>query len=162
RRIRPLFYLTPQALAESQILMDAKKLDAAIDVLNGSLETRERIYDGGFDGPAYRPHDLAQIYDRLGQAAALKGDNLQAIDYFEIVAAQGSDIPEALESVALYSLAELYRQSGRYERALSAIERGLAIEYDGSLPTPTRALWTGDWSVLKAQVLDQGGKALVN
>ena len=162
RRIRPLFYLTPQALAESQILMDANKLDEAIDVLNGSLETRERIYDGGFDGPAYRPHDLAQIYDRLGQAAALKGDNLQAIDYFEIVAAQGGNIPEALESVALYSLAELYRQSGRYERALSAIERGLAIEYDGSLPTPTRALWTGDWSVLKAQVLDQGGKALVN
>ena len=94
--------------------------------------------------------------------AALKGDKIQAINYFEIVAAQGNNIPEALESVALYSLAELYRQSARYERALSAIESGLAINYDGSLPTPARDSWTGDWSALKAQVLDQGGKALVN
>ena len=162
RRIRPLFYLTPQALAKSQTLIDVNELDEAIAVLNGSLETRERIYDGGFDGPGYRPHDLAQIYDRLGQVAALKGDKIQAINYFEIVAAQGNNIPEALESVALYSLAELYRQSARYERALSAIESGLAINYDGSLPTPARDSWTGDWSALKAQVLDQGGKALVN
>ena len=162
RRIRPLFYLTPQALAKSQTLIDINELDEAIAVLNGSLETRERIYDGGFDGPGYRPHDLAQIYDRLGQVAALKGDKIQAINYFEIVAAQGNNIPEALESVALYSLAELYRQSARYERALSAIESGLAINYDGSLPTPARDSWTGDWSALKAQVLDQGGKALVN
>ena len=162
RRIRPLFYLTPQALAKSQTLIDINELDEAIAVLNGSLETRERIYDGGFDGPGYRPHDLAQIYDRLGQVAALKGDKIQAINYFEIVAAQGNNIPEALESVALYSLAELYRQSARYERALSAIESGLAINYDGSLPTPARDSWTGDWSALKAQVLDQGGKALVD
>ena len=162
RRIRPLFYLTPQVLADSQILIDANNLDEAIELLNGSLETRERIYDGGFDGPGYRSHDLAQIYDRLGQAAARMGDNRQAIDYFEIVAAQGNNVPEALESVALYSLAELYRRSGRYERALSTIERGLAINYDGSLPTPARDVWTGDWSVLKSQVLEQGGKALVN
>ena len=162
RRIRPLFYLTPQALAKSQTLIDINELDEAIAVLNGSLETRERIYDGGFDGPGYRPHDLAQIYDRLGQVAALKGDKIQAINYFEIVAAQGNNIPEALESVALYTLAELYRQSARYERALSAIESGLAINYDGSLPTPARDSWTGDWSALKAQVLDQGGKALVD
>ena len=162
RRIRPLFYLTPQALAKSQTLIDTNELEEAIAVLNGSLDTRERIYDGGFDGPGYRPHDLAQIYDRLGQVAALKGDNIQAINYFEIVAAQSNNIPEALESVALYSLAELYRQSARYERSLSAIERGLAINYDGSLPTPTRDSWTGDWSALKARVLDQSGNALVN
>ena len=162
RRIRPLFYLTPQALVESQALIDVNNLDDAIAVLNGSLETRERIFDGGFDGPSYRAHDLAQIYDRLGLAAALKGDYQKAIDYYEIVAAQGKNIPEALESVALYSLAELYRRSGRYERSLSTIERGIAINYDGSLPTLTRDLWTGDWSALKEQVLDQGGTALVN
>lgn len=162
RRIRPLFYLTPQALVESQALIDVTNLDDAIAVLNDSLETRERIFDGGFDGPSYRAHDLAQIYDRLGLAAALKGDYQKAIDYYEIVAAQGNNIPEALESVALYSLAELYRRSGRYERSLSTIERGIAINYDGSLPTLTRDLWTGDWSALKEQVLDQGGKALVN
>ena len=90
------------------------------------------------------------------------GENQEAIDYFEVVAAQGDNIPAALESVALYSLAELYRRSGRYERALSAIERGLTIDYDGSLPTPARDLWMGDWSILKAQVLEQGGKALIN
>ncbi len=162
RRIRPLFYLTPQVLSESQILIDADKLDEAMKLLNASLETRERIYDGGFDGPGYRSHDLAQIYDRLGQAAARMGDDRQAIDYFEVVAAQGSNIPEALESVALYSLAELYRRSGRYERALSTIERGRTIDYDGSLPTPTRDVWAGDWGTLKSRVLEQGGKALVN
>ena len=162
RRIRQLFYLTPQVLADSQILIDERKLDEAVELLNESLEIRERIYDGGFDGPSYRSHDRAQIYDRLGQAAARMGENQEAIDYFEVVAAQGDNIPAALESVALYSLAELYRQSGRYERALSAIERGFTIDYDGSLPTPARDLWMGDWSLLKAQVLEQGGKALIN
>ena len=162
RRIRPLFYLTPQALAESQILIDENMLDEAIDVLNNALEIREKIYDGGFDGPSYRSHDLAQIHDRLGRAAAIKGDDLQAIEHFHVVVAQDENIPEALESVALYSLAELYRRSGRFERALGVIERGRGIDYDGSLPTPSRDSWTGDWSALKERVLNQGGKALLN
>ena len=149
-------------LADSQILIDENKLDDAIDVLNNALEIREKIYDGVFDGHSYRAHDLAQIHDRLGRAAAIKGDDLQAIEHFHVVVAQDDNVPEALESVALYSLAELYRRSGRFERALGVIERGLGIDYDGSLPTPRRDSWTGDWSALKEQVLNQGGKALLN
>ncbi len=117
-------------------LMQKDNLEESLAVVN-DLAKRSKL----------TPAESAQIYRFRGYIYVNKGMNERAAEEFEKSLAQKALDPQA-EQVMVYSLAQLYTQLGRYDRALELIDGWFAAEAD---PKP-------DAYYLKAMILVQQEK----
>jgi tetratricopeptide (TPR) repeat protein len=123
-------------LAKAVELFEADKLDEALAVVN-ELAGRRRL----------RPPDLAQIHRFRGFIYLAKGDSDKAAVELELALEQHG-LDRFAEQQTMYSLAQLYTQNGKYDRALALIDSWFA-----SADAPT-----ADAYFLKAMILMQQEK----
>lgn len=116
RRVPSISEATFKKLAEAQEFVDAKDLASAEKVLQGMLDRSRR----------YNANEIGQIHNMLGFVFFSKEDYSQAIDHYRVVAEQGDDIPEGLETSTLYTLAQLSFVVERYQDALRYMETWLS------------------------------------
>src|SRR5882672_7965292 len=99
-------------------LMQKDNLEESLAVVN-DLAKRSKL----------TPAESAQIYRFRGYIYVNKGMNERAAEEFEKSLAQKALDPQA-EQVMIYSLAQIYTQLGRYDRALELIDGWFAAEMD--------------------------------
>jgi tetratricopeptide (TPR) repeat protein len=117
-------------------LMQDEKYDASLELVD-ALAQRRRL----------KPPEIAQIHRFRGYIFVNQGKSEQAAAEFEKSLAQKALDPDA-EQVMLYSLAQIYTQLGRYDRALELIDGWFRAEQN---PKP-------DAWYLKAMILVQQEK----
>ena len=112
RRVPSMSEAVYKRLAEAQEAIDAKDYDLAIELLEEMIN-RSRRYNG---------NEIGQVRNMLGYGWFLKEDYARAIKEYELVVAQGEDIPEGLETTTLYTLAQLSFVEEKYDDALKYME----------------------------------------
>ena len=120
-------------LAKAVELFETDKLDEALAVVN-ELAGRRRL----------RAPDIAQIHRFRGFIYLAKGDSDTAAKELELALEQNG-LDRFAEQQTMYSLAQLYTQNGKYDRALALMDNWFA-----SVETPT-----ADAYFLKAMILMQ-------
>ncbi len=126
----------------------AEKLLVAYDLMQkDNLEESLAVINDLAKKPKLTPPEWAQIYRFRGYIYVSKGMNERAAEEFEKALAQKALDPQA-EQVMSYSLAQIYTQLGRYNRALELIDGWFAVEAE---PKP-------DAYYLKAMILVQQEK----
>ena len=108
RRVPTMTEATYKKLAEAQEFIDAKDTDSAIEVLDDMMK-RSRRYNG---------NEIGQIYNMYAFVYYLKEDVPQAIKAYEMVLAQGEDIPEGLEVSTLDNLSKFHFMEENYQDSL--------------------------------------------
>ena len=111
RRVPTMSERTYKKLAEVQEEIDAKNPKAAIQRLNDMLTMK------GLNG-----NELGQIHNMFAYAYFTLENYDKAIHHYEQVVAQGDDVPEGLEVGTIYSLAQLYFITERYQKSLDSME----------------------------------------
>jgi tetratricopeptide (TPR) repeat protein len=112
RRVPTMSEQTFKKLAEAQEFIDAKDYDGALQVL-GSMLARSKRMNG---------NEIGQVHNMRGFVYFSQENYNKAIEEYEIVVAQGEDIPEGLEITTLYTLAQLSFVAERYQDALDYME----------------------------------------
>lgn len=107
RRIPTMSERTYKKLSEVQLSIDAKNYQGAISILN------DMVNDKGLNG-----NERGQIHNMFAYAYFSMENYDRAIYHYEQVVAQGEDIPEGLEVGTIYSLAQLYFVTDKYQKAL--------------------------------------------
>jgi tetratricopeptide (TPR) repeat protein len=126
----------------------AEKLLAAYELMQGgNLEESLAVVNDLAKRSSVTPPEWAQIYRFRGYIYVNKGLNERAAEEFEKSLAQKALDPEAAQ-VMTYSLAQIYTQLGKYDRALELIDGWFAAE---ATPKP-------DAYYLKAMILVQQEK----
>lgn len=126
----------------------AEKLLAAYELMQGgNLEESLAVVNDLAKRRNPTPPEWAQIYRFRGYIYVNKGLNERAAEEFEKSLAQKALDPQA-EQVMTYSLAQIYTQLGKYDRALELIDGWFAAEVT---PKP-------DAYYLKAMILVQQEK----
>ncbi len=114
RRVPTMTERSYKKLSEAQLELDAKNYNGALAILNEMLTMK------GLNGNEY-----GQVYNMLAYVYFSKEDYEKTIYNYEQVLAQGEDIPEGLEVGTLYSLAQLYFVTDKYQKALDYMRRWL-------------------------------------
>lgn len=130
--------LTPmiaERLLRANAHLEAGRYDEALSVVN----------DLG-DGRRQKPIDQAQIHRFRGYILVAKGDTNSAATEFEAALATGALDPLAKQNM-IYSLAQIYAQAGKYDRARKLLDSWFASEKD-----PKPEAW-----FLKAMLLAEQG-----
>lgn len=126
----------------------AEKLLVAYELMQkDNLEESLAVVNDLAKRPNLTPPESAQVYRFRGYIYVNKGLQERAAEEFEKSLAQKALDPQA-EQVMTYSLAQIYTQLGRYDRALELIDGWFAAEAD---PKP-------DAYYLKAMILVQQEK----
>jgi tetratricopeptide (TPR) repeat protein len=107
RRVPTMSERTYKKLSEVQLAMDAKDYQGALKILN------DMINDKGLNG-----NERGQVHNMFAYAYFSLENYDKAIYHYEQVVAQGEDIPEGLEVGTLYSLAQLYFVTDKYQKSL--------------------------------------------
>ena len=115
RRVPTMSEQTFKKLAEVQEAIDAKEWDQAVQVLK-KLRQKKSL----------NPNEVGQVENMYGYVYFSKGDYPDAINHYLQVVAQGEKIPEGLETTTLYTLAQLYFVTDKYEKALEYMRKWLA------------------------------------
>jgi len=107
RRVPTISERTYKKLSEAQVAFDAKDVKTAISILDGMADDR------GLNG-----NELGQIHNMYAYGYFSLEDYDKAIFHYEKVVAQGEAIPEGLEVGTIYSLAQLYFVTEKFQKAL--------------------------------------------
>lgn len=102
-------------LSEAQKAADAKDIGKAIRILD-DLGARKDL----------NSYELAQLYNFYGFIHYSNGDYRKSIEAYEQVLAQ-PDLPEAMETEALYTLAQLAFTSEQYAAAIEYLQRWFKV-----------------------------------
>ena len=108
RRVPTMTEATYKKLAEAQEFIDAKDTDSALEVLDDMMK-RSRRYNG---------NEIGQIYNMYAFVYYLREDVPRAIKAYEMVLAQGEDIPEGLEVSTLDNLSKFHFMEENYDDSL--------------------------------------------
>ncbi|MYE11676.1 MAG: hypothetical protein F4X99_08430 [Gammaproteobacteria bacterium] len=132
RRVPTMTEATYKKLAEAQELIDLKPpdVDGAIEVLDDMMK-RSRRYNG---------NEIGQIYNMYAFCYYLKEDVPRAIKAYEMVLAQGEDIPEGLEVSTLDNLSKFHFIEENFEESLKYMQLWLA---KASNPGPDAYIFMG-------------------
>jgi tetratricopeptide (TPR) repeat protein len=125
----------------------AEKLLAAYDLLQKEKLDESLAIVDGLAEKKLTPPELAQVHRFRGYIYVNKGTNDRAVAEFEQSLATHALDPEATQ-VMTYSMAQIYTQLGKYDRALELIDGWFAAQAD---PKP-------DAYYLKAMILVQQEK----
>ncbi len=112
RRVPSMSEAVYKRLAEAQEAIDIKDYDLALELLTEMIN-RSRRYNG---------NEIGQVRNMMGYAWFLKENYANAIKEYELVVAQGEDIPEGLETTTLYTLAQLSFVEEKYQDSLRYME----------------------------------------
>jgi len=112
RRVPTMSEQTFKKLSEAQEHIDIKDYAAAKKVLNDMLG-RSRRMNG---------NEIGAVHNMLGFIYFSEEDYAGAINEYELVVAQGEEIPEGLETTTLYTLAQLSFVEERFQDALDYME----------------------------------------
>ena len=115
RRVPTMSEQTFKKLAEAQEFIDAKEYVAALAVLDRMLDRSRRL----------NGNEIGQVHNMRGFVFFSQEDYDRAIKEYQIVVAQGEEIPEGLEITTLYTLAQLSFVAERYQDALDYMETWL-------------------------------------
>jgi tetratricopeptide (TPR) repeat protein len=115
RRVPTLSERTFKKLAEAQAAVDAKNFQGAIAILN------QMVAEKGLNG-----NELGQIHNMFAYAYFSMENYDRAIYHYEQIVAQGDEVPEGLEVGTLYSLAQLYFVTEKYQKSLDYMRLWLA------------------------------------
>ncbi len=116
RRVPTMSENTFKKLGEAQAFIDEKDLASAEKVLTDMLARSKRL----------NGNEIGQVRNMLGFIAFTEEDYDEAIRQYEMVIAQGEDIPEGLETTTLYTLAQLSFVAERFQDALDYMETWLS------------------------------------
>ncbi len=118
RRVPTMTEATYKKLAEAQEFIDLKppNVAAAIEVLDDMMK-RSRRYNG---------NEIGQIYNMYAFCYYLQEDIPRAIKAYEMVLAQGEDIPEGLEVSTLDNLSKFHFIEENYAESLKYMQLWLA------------------------------------
>jgi tetratricopeptide (TPR) repeat protein len=116
RRVPSMSEATYKKLAEAQELLDAKDYNGARAILQGMLD-RDSRYNG---------NEIGQIHNMLGFMYFSQERYEDALREYKIVAAQGDEIPEGLETTTLYTIAQLSFVAEQYQDALKYMQMWIA------------------------------------
>ena len=105
-----------EALTEIQELVESDQFAEAQKKITGLQESRKKL----------SPYEAAQIWNISGYTYYLQEDYKGAIRSYENVLAQ-PELPEALQQSTLKTMAQLYFTVEDYPKALTTIERLMAI-----------------------------------
>ena len=132
RRVPTMTEATYKKLAEAQEFIDLKppNVDGAIEVLDDMMK-RSRRYNG---------NEIGQIYNMYAFCYYLKEDVPRAIKAYEMVLAQGEDIPEGLEVSTLDNLSKFHFIEENFEESLKYMQLWLA---KASNPGPDAYIFMG-------------------
>jgi tetratricopeptide (TPR) repeat protein len=117
RRVQPMTERTYRRLAEAQEMLDADQFDQALRHLQGMLNLR-----------GLNPSELGQIHNMLAYTHFQQERYNDAIRHYEEIAALGENVARGLEVQTLYSLAQLYMLTERYQRALDYLNMWMQRE----------------------------------
>jgi tetratricopeptide (TPR) repeat protein len=115
RRVPTMSEQTFKKLSEAQELIDLKDYAGALALLDKMLE-RSRRMNG---------NEIGAVHNMRGFVFFSDENYEQAISAYEIVVAQGEEIPEGLEITTLYTLAQLSFVIERHQDALDYMETWL-------------------------------------
>ena len=118
RELPPVSAGVDDALAAAVRLIEAGRLRAALDVLDGLVEAAESAN--------YNGRELAHIHSVLAFAHYRGGDIAQASAALEVVVAHGVDISTTRLAAANFSLARLRFEQDEDALGLQAMRRGLS------------------------------------
>ncbi len=130
RRIPTMTEATYKKLAEAQEFIDAKDNASAVEVLNEMLK-RSRRYNG---------NEIGQIYNMFAFVYYLQDDMPAAIRAYEMVLAQGDEIPEGLEISTLDNISKFHFMEENYNESLRYMKLWLA---KASNPGPDAHIFVG-------------------
>ncbi|MEE8243453.1 MAG: TonB family protein, partial [Pseudomonadales bacterium] len=115
---------TFDALAAVQQFLDARNYEAAL----GRLDAIQA--EPGLNG-----NEIGQIHNMRGFVYFSMEDYVRAIDEYDAVIAQAEYIPKGLQTVTLYTLAQLSFVTERYQKALDYMQAWIAAA-DNPGPAP--------------------------
>ena len=118
RELPPVSAGVDDALAAAVRLIEAGRLRAALDILDGLVEAAESAH--------YNGRELAHIHSVLAFAHYRGGDIAQASAALEVVVAHGADISTTRLAAANFSLARLRFEQDEDALGLQAMRRGLS------------------------------------
>lgn len=132
RRVPTMTEATYKKLAEAQEFIDLKppNVVAAIEVLDDMMK-RSRRYNG---------NEIGQIYNMYAFCYYLQEDIPRAIKAYEMVLAQGEDIPEGLEVSTLDNLSKFHFIEENFAESLKYMQLWLA---KASNPGPDAYIFLG-------------------
>jgi tetratricopeptide (TPR) repeat protein len=129
RRVQPMTERTYRRLADAQEMLDAEDFQGALRQLNSALNMR-----------GLNPSELGQIHNMLAFTHFQLENYDDAIRHYEEIAALGENVTRGLEIQTLYSLAQLYMLTERYDRALHYHDMWMEREPD---PGPEAYIFRG-------------------
>ncbi len=145
RRVPTMSERTYKKLSEVQLAIDAKDFQGALAILN------DMIADKGLNG-----NEKGQVHNMFAYAYFSLENYDKAIYHYEQVVAQGEDIPEGLEVGTIYSLAQLYFVTDKFQKSLDAMRLWLT---KANNPGPEPHIFMGqvyyqmqDWSNAIVQI----------